>query len=34
MKSALDACRYILDMSPRERLRKAGMVSGNFWLTS
>ena len=27
------ACRYILDLSPRERLRKAGVLSGNFWLT-
>jgi hypothetical protein len=31
--SALDACRYILDLSPQERLRKAGVLSGNFWLT-
>jgi transposase len=33
-KSADAACRYILDMSRRERLRKAGVLSGNFWLTS
>jgi transposase len=33
-RSALDACRYIIAMSPRERLRKAGVLSGNFWLTS
>jgi transposase len=33
MKSALDACQYILEMSPRERLRKAGVLSGKFWLT-
>ena len=32
-KSADAACRYILDMSRRERLRKAGVLSGNFWLT-
>ncbi|MGH2500838.1 MAG: transposase [Candidatus Limnocylindria bacterium] len=25
-------CRYILDLTPRERLRKAGVLSGNFWL--
>ena len=33
-KSADAACRYIFDMSRRERLRKAGVFSGNFWLTS
>jgi hypothetical protein len=32
-ESALAACRYIIDLSPRERLRKAGVLSGNFWLT-
>ncbi|HZC02974.1 MAG TPA: transposase [Gammaproteobacteria bacterium] len=32
-ESADSACRYILDMSRRERLRKAGVLSGNFWLT-
>jgi hypothetical protein len=32
-KSALAACQYIIDLSPRERLRKAGVLSGNFWLT-
>jgi hypothetical protein len=31
--SALAACQYIIDLSPRERLRKAGVFSGNFWLT-
>lgn len=30
--SADQACRYILDLSPRERLQKAGVLSGNFWL--
>lgn len=31
--SANIACRYILQMSRHERLRKAGVLSGNFWLT-
>ena len=31
--SALDACRCIIEMSPRERLRKARVLSENFWLT-
>jgi transposase len=31
-QSADNACRYILDLSPRERLRKAGVLSTNFWL--
>ena len=31
--SADSACRYLLDMSWPERLRKAGVLSGNFWLT-
>lgn len=30
--SADQACRSILDLSPRERLQKAGVLSGNFWL--
>jgi DDE superfamily endonuclease len=30
--SALDVCCYVLDLSPRERLRKAGVLSGDFWL--
>jgi hypothetical protein len=33
-RSALEACRYIIELSPRERLRKAGVLSGTFWLTS
>ena len=33
-KSADAACQYILEMSRGERLRKAGVRSGNFWLTS
>jgi transposase len=32
-ESALAARQYIIDLSPRERLRKAGVLSGNFWLT-
>ena len=32
-ESAQRACRYIFDLSPRERLKKAGVLSGNFWLT-
>jgi hypothetical protein len=32
-ESARAACQYILDLSPAERLRKAGVLSGNFWLT-
>lgn len=31
--SADAACRYVLDMSRHERLKKAGVFSGNFWLT-
>jgi transposase len=31
--SADTACRYILEMSRHERLKKAGVLSGNFWLT-
>lgn len=33
-QSALDASWYILELSPQERLRKAGIHSGNFWLTN
>jgi transposase len=32
-ESADSACRYVLEMSCRDRLRKAGVLSGNFWLT-
>jgi transposase len=32
-RSALDACQYIIDLSPRDRLLKAGVLSGDFWLT-
>ena len=33
-QSALDACQYIIELSRHDRLRKAGVLSGNFWLTS
>jgi transposase len=33
-QSALAVCRYLLDLSPQDRLRQAGVLSGNFWLTS
>jgi hypothetical protein len=32
-RAALDACQYIIDLSPRERLRHAGIHSGNYRLT-
>jgi DDE superfamily endonuclease len=32
-QSVQAACRYIGDLGPRDRLRKAGVLSGNFWLT-
>jgi transposase len=32
--SALAVCQYIIDLSPRERLRQAGVLSGHFWLTT
>jgi hypothetical protein len=33
-RSAQLACEHILGMSRRERLRQAGVLSGNFWLTT
>jgi transposase len=30
--SAEEACRYIINLTPEERLTKAGVYSGNFWL--
>jgi len=33
-QSADGACRYLYQMSRRERLTKAGVLSGNFWLTN
>lgn len=32
--SANNVCRYILQMSPHNRLRQAGVLSGKFWLTN
>ena len=32
--SADAASIYLLEMSPQERLRKAGILSGDFWLTT
>lgn len=31
-QSAETACHYIQHLSPQQRLRKAGVLSGNFWL--
>ncbi|MBV8313877.1 MAG: transposase, partial [Planctomycetaceae bacterium] len=31
--SALAACRHVIDLSPEDRLHRAGVLSGNFWLT-
>lgn len=33
-QSAQQACDYILQLKPRQRLRQAGILSGNFWLTT
>ena len=30
--SAEVACQYLLSLSPQQRLNKAGVLSGNFWL--
>jgi len=32
-QSSQAACQYIWDLSPAERLQKAGVLSGKFWLT-
>jgi DDE superfamily endonuclease len=32
-RSAQAACDHILGMHPHDRLRQAGVLSGNFWLT-
>jgi transposase len=32
-QSAAGACEHILVMRPHDRLRQAGVLSGNFWLT-
>jgi DDE superfamily endonuclease len=31
-ESAMALCQYIIDLDPQERLRKAGILSGHFWL--
>ena len=31
--SALAICQHIVELPPRDRLRQAGVLSGNFWLT-
>jgi transposase len=33
-QSAEAACQYLLDLRPTERLRKAGVLSDNFWLAN
>lgn len=33
-ESADAFCQYLLDLSPKQRLQKAGVLSGNFWLTN
>ena len=33
-QSADSVCRYLYEMNSHERLIKAGVLSGNFWLTS
>jgi transposase len=33
-QSAQNACNHILTMRPQDRLRQAGVLSGNFWLTT
>jgi len=33
-ESADQACQYIFNLSRRERLEKAGILSGHFWLTT
>jgi transposase len=32
-RSAASACEQIVAMRPQDRLRQAGVLSGNFWLT-
>ena len=32
--SADEACRYIFKLKPRDRLQKAGVFSGSFWLSN
>jgi hypothetical protein len=33
-ESADAACQYLLAMKPKERLKKAGVIPGKFWLTN
>jgi transposase len=33
-ESLARACEYIMSLSPKERLQKAGTLSGNFWLNT
>ncbi len=33
-ESAMETSWYILDLRPRERLQQAGVLSGDFWLTT
>lgn len=33
-ESAMIACRHIYNLTPQERLTKAGVLSGRFWLTT
>ena len=33
-RSADLACEYIYQMTPQQRLKQAGVLSGNFWLTT
>jgi transposase len=33
-QSAQHLCQQILSMTPQQRLRQAGVLSGNFWLTT
>jgi transposase len=32
--SADEACQYLIGLTPRQRLEKAGVLSGRFWLTA
>jgi hypothetical protein len=32
-ESADKACQYLFNLSPRDRLKKAGVLSNNFWLS-
>lgn len=32
--SADTFCQYLINLTPQQRLKKAGVLSGNFWLTN